>query len=90
MKNTLMLFKEVYMNNRLKLYNTRVTIRLDKKEKKILKRNAYSKRMTMSNYIRKLIDMDNRLSEIKKNNIQNNKCENEILKLMIDIGRDIK
>ena len=31
-----MLFKEVYMNNRLKLYNTRVTIRLDKKEKKIL------------------------------------------------------
>ena len=85
-----MLFKEVCMNNRLKLYNTRVTIRLDKKEKKILKRNAYSKKMTMSNYIRKLIDMDNRLSEIKKNTIQNNKCENEVLKLMLDIGRDIK
>jgi len=45
--------------------------------------------MTMSNYIRLLINMDNRLNEIKRNNIKNDKCSTEIAKIMINIGRDI-
>ena len=76
-------------NNRLKLYNTHLTLRLDKKEKQILKKNAYKNKMTMSNYIRLLINMDNRLKEIKKNNIKNDKCSTEIAKIMLNIGRDI-
>ena len=76
-------------NNRLKLYNTHLTLRLDKKEKQILKRNAYKNKMTMSNYIRLLINMDNRLNEIKRNNIKNDKFSTEIAKIMLNIGRDI-
>lgn len=76
-------------NDRLKLYNTHLTLRLDKKEKQILKRNAYKNKMTMSNYIRLLINMDNRLNEIKSNNIKNDKCSTEIAKIMLNIGRNI-
>ena len=76
-------------NNRLKLYNTHLTLRLDKKEKQILRKNAYKNKMTMSNYIRLLINMDNRLNEIKRNNIKNDKCSTEIAKIMLNIGRDI-
>lgn len=76
-------------NNRLKLYNTHLTLRLDKKEKQILRKNAYKNKMTMSNYIRLLINMDNRLNEIKRNNIKNDKYSTEIAKIMLNIGRDI-
>ena len=41
----------------------------------------------MSNYIRLLISMDNRLTEIEKNNIKNNKCKNDIAKMMIYLGK---
>ncbi len=73
----------------MKLYNTHLTLRLDKKEKQILRKNAYKNKMTMSNYIRLLINMDNRLNEIKRNNIKNDKCSTEIAKIMLNIGRDI-
>ena len=76
-------------NDRLKLYNSTLTIRLDKKEKDILKRNAYKNKMTMSNYIRLLISMDNRLCEIQKNKDKNNRYASEISKIMINIGRDL-
>ena len=76
-------------NDRLKLYNSTLTIRLDKKEKDTLKRNAYKNKMTMSNYIRLLISMDNRLCEIQKNKDKNNKYASEISKIMINIGRDL-
>lgn len=76
-------------NDRLKLYNSTLTIRLDKKEKDTLKRNAYKNKMTMSNYIRLLISMDNRLCEIQKNKDKNSKYASEISKIMINIGRDL-
>ena len=50
------------MVDRLKLYNTRITLRLSNKEKNILKKNAYNKKITMSEYIRNLIVLDNRLN----------------------------
>ena len=53
------------------------------------KRNAYKNKMTMSNYIRLLINMDNRLNEIRKNNIKNNIYSEEITKIMLNIGRDL-
>ena len=62
---------------------------MNKKEKQILRKNAYKNKMTMSNYIRLLINMDNRLNEIKRNNIKNDKCSTEIAKIMLNIGRDI-
>lgn len=54
------------MVDRLKLYNTRITLRLSNKEKNILKKNAYSKKITMSEYIRNLIILDNRLNSINR------------------------
>lgn len=54
------------MVDRLKLYNTRITLRLSNKEKNILKKNAYNKKITMSEYIRNLIVLDNRLNSINK------------------------
>ena len=45
--------------------------------------------MTMSNYIRLLISMDNRLCEIQKNKDKNNRYASEISKIMINIGRDL-
>lgn len=54
------------MVDRLKLYNTRITLRLSNKEKNILKKNAYNKKITMSKYIRNLIVLDNRLNSINR------------------------
>lgn len=54
------------MIDRLKLYNTRITLRLSNKEKNILKKNAYNKKITMSEYIRNLIILDNRLNSINR------------------------
>lgn len=54
------------MVDRLKLYNTRITLRLSNKEKNILKKNAYNKKITMSEYIRNLIILDNRLNSINR------------------------
>lgn len=54
------------MVDRLKLYNTRITLRLSNKEKNILKKNAYNKKITMSEYIRNLIVLDNRLNSINR------------------------
>lgn len=55
------------MNRYLKLYDERIAFRLDKKEKAILKKNAFAHKMTLSNYLRLLILIDNRNSVIQKN-----------------------
>ena len=54
----------IVLSNQLKLYDTLITLRLSNKEKQMLKRNAYQKKITMSEYIRTLILLDNRLNSI--------------------------
>ena len=54
------------MNRYLKLYDERIAFRLDKKEKAILKKNAFAHKMTLSNYLWLLILIDNRNSVIQK------------------------
>ena len=82
----MIILEVVLMKTRLKLYDAILTLRLDKKEKNIIKRNAYKNKMTMSNYIRYLISIDNRINRIKKNNEQNNQYSNEIAKILLNIG----
>lgn len=76
------------MNNHLKLYNSSLTIRLKGKEKNVLKKNAFKNNLTMSEYIRLLILIDNRLSSISANNNKINKSMEEISLAKLRIGRD--
>ncbi len=54
--------------NRLKLYDTKVKICLNHIEKEKLRKRAYKNKLTMSEYIRRLIMLDNKIHEIKINN----------------------
>lgn len=78
----------IVLSNQLKLYDTLITLRLSKKEKQMLKRNAYQKKITMSEYIRTLILLDNRLNSIS---IKLNKIDKDLKDVnlaKIHIGRD--
>ncbi|MBD9105362.1 hypothetical protein EGW03_02705 [bacterium] len=77
-------------NNHLKLYNSSLTIRLKGKEKSILRKNAYRNNLTISEYIRLLIMIDNRINSIQTNNKKNNKSLEEISLAKLRIGRDSK
>lgn len=76
------------MENNLCLYNTSITIILDKKEKQIIKRNAYKNKITMSEYIRQLILIDNKRTNINNHIKKLKKNINDIYKAEIRIGRD--
>lgn len=75
------------MSSHLKLYDTHITIRLSKKEKQIFKRNAYRKKLTMSDYLRSLILLDNRLNSISSKLDKINKEINEVGLASTYIGR---
>lgn len=78
----------IVLNNQLKLYDTLITLRLSKKEKQILKRNAYQKKITMSEYIRTLILLDNRLNSISNKLNKIDKDLKDVNLAKIHIGRD--
>lgn len=78
----------IVLNNQLKLYDTLITLRLNKKEKQILKRNAYQKKITMSEYIRTLILLDNRLNSISNKLNKIDKDLKDVNLAKIHIGRD--
>lgn len=75
------------MNNYLKRYESKITIRLSKKEKEVLKRNAYKKNITISEYLRALIIIDNRLTSFHSNIDKANKNLDDISKYEYFIGR---
>lgn len=78
----------IVLNSQLKLYDTLITLRLNKKEKQILKRNAYQKKITMSEYIRTLILLDNRLNSISNKLNKIDKDLKDVNLAKIHIGRD--
>lgn len=78
----------IVLSNQLKLYDTLITLRLSKKEKQILKRNAYQKKITMSEYIRTLILLDNRLNSISNKLNKIDKDLKDVNLAKIHIGRD--
>ena len=78
----------IVLSNQLKLYDTLITLRLNKKEKQILKRNAYQKKITMSEYIRTLILLDNRLNSISNKLNKIDKDLKDVNLAKIRIGRD--
>lgn len=55
---------------RLKLFNDIIQFAIERKKKRILKRIAYKNKMTMSEYIRNLIDID-----ILRHERENAKCD---------------
>ena len=65
-------------NNYLKRYNSKITIRLDKKEKEMLKRRAFKMKLNMSEYLRALILINNRLITFFSNIEKANKNLDEI------------
>lgn len=73
---------------RLKLYDTKLTIRINKKDKKLIKKNAYNRKMTLSDYLRYLIKIDNRINDINKRLDKSNKQYDEIKKYKVMIGSD--
>ncbi len=75
------------MSDHLKRYNSKVTIRLNKKEKDFLKKNAYSKKITMSEYIRALIIMDNRLTSLSSHIASANRNLSELMVVENSIRR---
>ena len=76
--------------NYLKRYSSKITIRLNKKEKEILKRNAYKKDINMSEYLRALILINNRLTSFYSNIEKANKNLDEIFMYESFIGRNNK
>lgn len=77
----------MYMTNHLKRYGSMVTIRLNKKEKALLKKNAYRKNINMSEYLRALILIDNRMTDFQSNIAKANKNLDDITKYEYFIGR---
>lgn len=78
----------IILSNQLKLYDTLITLRLSNKEKQMLKRNAYQKKITMSEYIRTLILLDNRLNSISNKLNKIDKDLKDVNLAKIHIGRD--
>lgn len=75
------------MSNYLKRYGSMITIRLNKKEKALLKKNAYRKNINMSEYLRALILIDNRMTDFQSNIAKANKNLDDITKYEYFIGR---
>lgn len=77
----------MYMTNHLKRYGSMITIRLNKKEKALLKKNAYRKNINMSEYLRALILIDNRMIDFQSNIAKANKNLDDITRYEYFIGR---
>ena len=73
-------------SKRLKLYNTRVTIRLNNKDKKRLRKYAYKEECTMSEYCRNLIKLSLLLKELDVLKQDQSKKEEELDKLINKFG----
>lgn len=78
----------IVLSNQLKLYDTLITLRLSNKEKQMLKRNAYQRKITMSEYIRTLILLDNRFNSISNKLNKIDKDLKDVNLAKIHIGRD--
>lgn len=78
----------ILINNTLKRYGSKITIRLNKKEKELLKRNAYKKNINMSEYLRALILIDNRLTSFYSNINKANRNLDDISRYEYFIGRN--
>lgn len=75
-------------NKRLKLYDTKLELFLEHKEKEIMRKNAYRNKMTMSDYVRKLIILDNKFNNINEYNKKILSSNNEIKLLKNKLGKD--
>lgn len=73
---------------RLKLYNSKIELYIEKKEKDLIKKKAYKLKLTMSEYIRRLILVDNILTRIEFENCNKENLIDQLEKTNISLGRD--
>lgn len=76
------------MNKRLKLFNNVLTLCIDNKEKELLRKNAYKNKMTMSEYVRKLIELDNSYKKIDGYQNKQEITIDEVIKVLTSLRRD--
>ena len=75
-----------FINTRLKLYNTSIEIVIDKKTKEKLRKVAFSKGITMSEYLRRLIKLSVISNDIKKLDDKFSICRDEFIKYVDLLG----
>ena len=76
------------MNKRLKLYDVKLELFLGDKDKERLRKNAFKNKMTMSEYVRKLIKLDNELISFELLNDNFNLSVEKIDKILTTLRRD--
>ena len=75
----------VTINNRLKLYDSTIKLCIDKDNKELLRKIAFSKKITISDYLRQLIDFSiacNNLNNLDANKIKYNKLIKNFMNLL--------
>lgn len=76
------------MNKRLKLFNNVLALCIDNKEKELLRKSAYKNKMTMSEYVRKLIELDNSYKKIDGYQNKQEITIDEVIKVLTSLRRD--
>lgn len=76
------------INNRLKLYDTSIELCINKKKKEKLRRIAYKQKITMSEYIRKLIDFAIAYNDITCLENKKDLQAKDVEKIITLLGRD--
>lgn len=70
------------------MYDSKLELFLEHKEKEKMRKNAYKNKMTMSDYVRKLILLDNRITELGCSNNKSNQFIKDIKKVQSTLGRN--
>lgn len=71
------------------MYDSKLELFLEHKEKEKMRKNAYKNKMTMSDYVRKLILLDNRINELGSSNNQSDQFINDIKKIQSNFRRNV-
>lgn len=70
------------------MYDSKLELFLEHKEKEKMRKNAYKNKMTMSDYVRKLILLDNRINELGFSQFKSSQVINDIKKVRTNLGRN--
>ena len=70
------------------MYDSKLVLFLEHKEKEKMRKNAYKNKMTMSDYVRKLILLDNRINELGFSQFKSSQVINDIKKVRTNLGRN--
>lgn len=78
------------ISKRLKLYDTTIKVCINHKNKEKLRKIAFWKKMTLSEYIRYLITLDLKISDVLKLSNKQNLSLNDINNILNNLRRENK